>query len=155
MAKKIKTISILFGQDAVDRASFTIAEVAKVNGQWVEKEEPSQPCCVDGNKLYFIFENIEYSFVINLSEVLHAAQELADDIHKNWIKSSKDNNIYWYCYSTEEKRIQIPCNIPKGKWTLKVGLRTEDNPTKPGDKTAKVTGLLNFRASEPMTVTFK
>lgn len=152
MAMKIKTISILFGADCVDRASVTFSEVERINGEWVEKDEKPKSCiCVD-NTLTFEFENETYAFTFDLNEVLKVAKNLAAS-KPEWQEHAGESQ-FWYAYSTEDSRLEIPCSIKKGQWSMKVGLKTTSNPTSPGKKSAVVTGLLNFRRCKPMTIEF-
>ena len=150
MAKKIKTISILFGQDAVDMASFTVSNVERVNGEWIEEDEKAQPCHVDKNKVSLNFNDKEYVFTFDLNVILAEAKRLASAKLK-WTKQDGDVPS-WYTYAAEENRIKIPCSIKEGFWSLKIGFKTNIDPQIVSKK--RVTGLLNHRRCEPMTVEF-
>ena len=150
MAKKIKTISILFGVNAVDRATFTVSNVEKVNGQWHEEDEKSQPCHVDGNTVSLNFNDKEYIFTFDMARILKEAKKLASPKLK-WIKQEGEVAI-WYVYTSEENRIEIPSSVKEGFWSLKIGFKNNIDPSIVSKK--HVTGLLNFRRCEPMTVEF-
>jgi len=152
MAMRIKTVSILFGVDAVDRATFTVSNVEKVNGEWVENDEKPQSCTCVENTVTLVFEDKTYTFTFDLDAVLEAAKNLAATKPK-WLECSGESH-FWYTYSTEDNRLEIPCTIKEGQWSLKVGLKTTANPNSKGRKSAVVTGLLNHRRSKPMTVEF-
>ena len=152
MAMKIKTISILFGADCVDRASVTISNVEKVNGEWVEEHEKPKSCICIGNTLTFEFENKTYEFTFDLSRVLEVAKGLA--VSKPEWQEHAGESHFWYSYTAEESRLEVPCSIKEGQWSLKVGLKTTVDPASKGKKTAVVTGLLNYRRGKPMTVEF-
>lgn len=150
MAMKIKTISILFGKTAVDVASFTLANVERVNGQWHEEDEKSQPCHVDGNTVSLNFNDREYIFTFDLNRILEEAKKLASTKLK-WTKQEGEVTT-WYVYAQEENRIEVPCSVKEGFWSLKIGFKTNIDPSIVSKK--KVTGLLNFRRCEPMTIEF-
>lgn len=152
MATKIKTVSILFGVDCVDRASVTFSEVEKVNGEWHEQDGKPITCSCRDNTLSFKHEGKEYTVTFDLAVVLATAKKLAISQCK-WSESNGDTH-FWYSYVSEDDRFEVPCSVKEGIWSLKVGLKTSNDPTLPGKKSAVVTGLLNYRRCKPMTVEF-
>ena len=152
MATKIKTISILFGTDCVDRASVTFSNVERVNGEWLENDEKPQSCTCANNTLTFEFESKTYAFTFDLIAVLGVAKKLAASKPK-WQECAGESH-FWYAYSAEDSRLEVPCSIKEGQWSLKVGLKTTTDPNSKGKKSAIVTGLLNFRRCKPMTIEF-